>query len=110
MGTKLRALYQRKKGRDLYDFWYAHKQIYHLDTTSIMNIFNHYMHKENTQISRAEFERNLTLKQKSKIFDNDIQALLSFEQKKQYDLSEAYEIVFNEFLSKLAGEPWKGMS
>ncbi len=25
LGTKLRALFQRKKGRDLYDVWYALK-------------------------------------------------------------------------------------
>ena len=25
MGTKLRALYQRKKGRDLFDLWHAHR-------------------------------------------------------------------------------------
>ena len=28
LATKLRALYQRRKGRDLFDLWWAHQQAY----------------------------------------------------------------------------------
>jgi predicted nucleotidyltransferase component of viral defense system len=37
LGTKLRALYQRKKGRDLFDLWYALKNI-QVDANQILDI------------------------------------------------------------------------
>ncbi|MCW5590393.1 MAG: nucleotidyl transferase AbiEii/AbiGii toxin family protein [Legionellales bacterium] len=109
LATKLRALYQRKKGRDLYDFWYATRQVPVLDIQKIIDIFHHYMKDENIQVSRAEFEKNLFLKQNNPVFNNDIKPLLSSEQVKQYQIEEAYKLIFRDFLSKLSGEPWKGI-
>ena len=107
LATKLRALYQRKKGRDLYDFWYATRNISNLNVQRIIDIFQEYMKNEETLVSRAEFERNLSLKQTNIVFNNDIKPLLSLDQVKQYQIEEAYEIVFRDFLTRLKGEPWK---
>jgi predicted nucleotidyltransferase component of viral defense system len=109
LATKLRALYQRKKGRDLYDFWYAASHITDLNIPNIIDIFQRYMEKEGASISRAEFEKNLTLKQKSSIFNSDIRPLLAVEQAKQYQSDDGYKILFRDFLPKLNGEPWKGL-
>lgn len=43
LGTKLRALYQRKKGRDLYDLFACYKTFSGLDLKSIHNCFVEYM-------------------------------------------------------------------
>ncbi len=109
LATKLRALYQRKKGRDLYDFWYASRQASDLKIQTIIDIFQHYMKAENSQVSRAEFEKNLSLKQKSPVFISDIKPLLSPNHAGSYQLEEAYNILFHDFLPKLSGEPWKGI-
>ena len=45
MGTKLRALYQRKKGRDLFDLWYVFKHL-SLDKKTVIDIFRHYIDKQ----------------------------------------------------------------
>jgi predicted nucleotidyltransferase component of viral defense system len=61
LGTKLRALYQRKKGRDLYDLWLA------LGTGDprgdrVIECFQRYMAHDGAAVSRAEFEANLAAK------------------------------------------------
>lgn len=109
LGTKLRALYQRKKGRDLYDLWYATHELPLLDKTIVINIFNHYMKFGGAEVSRAEFEKNLFYKRSDKIFNNDIFPLLSANQAGQYNLDVAYSLVQNEFISRLSGEAWKGV-
>ncbi len=41
IGTKLRALYQRSKGRDLFDIWYVLKMDL-VDCEAVINVFNKY--------------------------------------------------------------------
>jgi len=45
MGTKFRALYQRAKGRDLYDLWMAITQL-GVDCEKILEVFKYYTHRE----------------------------------------------------------------
>ena len=62
MGTKLRALYQRKKGRDLFDLARA-IELLPIDIETILRCFNYYLEQdEGKKVSRAEFERNLSFK------------------------------------------------
>ena len=42
LGTKLRALYQRKKGRDLFDLYYALTNL-NLNTSDLINCYKEYM-------------------------------------------------------------------
>lgn len=76
IATKLRALYQRKKGRDLFDLWLAITQN-DLNISRIIQAFQHYLFKENNFISRYLFEENLSEKLKTPLFLNDIEPLLS---------------------------------
>ncbi len=75
----------------------------------MISTFEHYMQKDHTPVSRAEFEKNLFAKKKDIVFNQDIQPLLSAGQVKQYSLEQAYNTVFNELLIKLQGESWKGI-
>lgn len=109
LATKLRALYQRKKGRDLYDFWFVMQQQKDIDISAVIGMFKQYMAYSNITVSRAEFEKNLFLKKTDKIFDADIRSLLTVDQLGSYSSSEAYEILFNDFLSKMEGNSWKGI-
>ncbi len=78
LATKLRALYQRKKGRDLFDLWLALKHN-DLDINKLVEIFLHYMNRENKVISREVFENNLNSKLQEQVFVDDINQLLSPE-------------------------------
>lgn len=58
LATKLRALYQRKKGRDLFDLWTA-CQALAIDPARVVRSFLDYMAHDGRRVSRAEFEANL---------------------------------------------------
>jgi predicted nucleotidyltransferase component of viral defense system len=75
LGTKLRALYQRRKGRDLFDLWQAHRAGV-LDPPAVIEAFTHYMEAEEHTISAADFERNLAAKMKHPGFLSDTPPLL----------------------------------
>jgi predicted nucleotidyltransferase component of viral defense system len=75
LGTKLRALYQRRKGRDLFDLWQAH-QAGLLDARAVADAFAHYMQAENHPVSSAEFALNLSAKMKHAGFLSDTPPLL----------------------------------
>ena len=109
LATKLRALYQRKKGRDLYDFWYVYTQMKSINIEKIIEIFQHYMRSENIKISKAEFEKNILEKKKDLVFNKDIHALLSTEQSKIYSLEKSYDLILDAFLAHLPGDSWKGV-
>ncbi|MCK6531448.1 MAG: nucleotidyl transferase AbiEii/AbiGii toxin family protein [Polyangiaceae bacterium] len=105
LGTKLRALYQRKKGRDLYDLWVA------LGTRKprpafVVECFRRYMDHAGAVVSRAEFEANLAAKLASAVFLEDLRVLVSPEV--GYDPTRAAKVVKDELLARLPGEPWKG--
>lgn len=75
LGTKLRALYQRRKGRDLFDLWQAH-QAGVLDALAVVAAFNHYMKAEGHSVSAADFQLNLSTKIAHPAFLSDTPPLL----------------------------------
>ena len=105
LGTKMRALYQRKKGRDLYDLWIA-LQSGKADTNRVVECFQGYMDHDGTSVSRAEFEKNLTAKLNSDAFLEDIRPLIPPEI--VYDPLLAGKIVLDDLIAQLPGESWKG--
>ena len=105
LGTKMRALYQRKKGRDLYDLWIA-LQSGGTTNDQIVSCFSRYMDHDGLTVSRAQYEANLAAKLGSSAFLEDIRPLISTDT--SYDPLVAAEIVGNELVSRLPGEPWKG--
>lgn len=76
LGTKLRALYQRKKGRDLFDLWHA-STVLDVSPEAIVSCFLKYMEHEGHQVSRAEFELNLLEKLSDRRFLDDMGPLLT---------------------------------
>jgi predicted nucleotidyltransferase component of viral defense system len=88
LGTKLRALYQRRKGRDLFDLWQA-RQAGVLDAPAVADIFAHYMMSENNPVAAAEFIPNITAKMNHTGFLSDTPPLL--RPGIQYNAKEAAE-------------------
>lgn len=111
LGTKLRALYQRKKGRDLFDLAAALKRLRSLDGAKIVECFEGYLAHEGARISRAEFEANLAAKMADPAFTDDVRPLLAshlMDAEPGFDPVVAVAIVREELISRLPGEPWKG--
>ncbi|MGS2764035.1 nucleotidyl transferase AbiEii/AbiGii toxin family protein [Sinomicrobium sp. M5D2P9] len=99
LGTKLRALYQRRKGRDLFDLYYADQHAT-LDYEKIIHCYNEYMKfvvgKTPTQ---KEFLLNMEEKKRSLLFSGDMQGLLNPNLK--YKQEEAFEWLFDKLIQKL---------
>ena len=76
LSTKLRALYQRKKGRDLFDLAMAldSKEV---SPEMIVDIFYKYMDHGGHAVSRKQFEDNITDKLQDEKFTSDIGPLLA---------------------------------
>ena len=104
LATKLRALYQRRKGRDLFDLALALEKT-KVDPKRIVQAFGEYMQHEGHKVSRAQFERSLAAKLRNAQFIADIGPLLAASYK--YDRNQAAELVSNGLVALLPGEPWK---
>jgi predicted nucleotidyltransferase component of viral defense system len=88
MGTKMRALYQRQKGRDLYDLHYVLDRFPNLDCQKVVLCFQKYLAHEHLEVSRARFEANMHEKMNSKRFKVDIHPILHPDQ--TFDMAVAY--------------------
>jgi len=104
MGTKLRALYQRRKGRDLFDLWIVLKNNL-IDPNIVLSVFQAHSEKDNQIITRALFEKNLHEKVRFDDFRHDILALLA--DKNEWSIDQAYNWIKNKLICLLPGEPWK---
>src|SRR5262249_27546638 len=102
MGTKLRALFQRLKGRDLFDLWLGITKL-NMDCEKVLSAFNYYNKANNVIISRAEFEKNLIPKMEVHEFIGDLRILLS--DGLDWNPDHAYSSVMEQLISRLPGQP-----
>ncbi|MCB9233937.1 MAG: nucleotidyl transferase AbiEii/AbiGii toxin family protein [Bacteroidia bacterium] len=99
LGTKLRAIYQRKKGRDLFDLDYAQQKC-EIDPGEIVNCFYAYMQNSKIYIPTArEFEQNLLEKEMDLSFAGDLEGLLRPEI--SYNPEAAFEWLRKEIIPLL---------
>jgi len=105
LGTKLRALYQRKKGRDLFDLAVALAKD-GVDPSRIVQTFGAYMEHGGHSITRALFEQNMNQKRGDGQFTADIGPLLASGYSWNFD--DAAAEVHSALIARLPGDPWKG--
>jgi len=105
LGTKLRALYQRKKGRDLFDLSWASQQT-EVDLDRVIRCFGEYLSADGLRVSRAELEANLEAKLRDPRFVADLRPLLA--PRIEWDLGVAAGWLTEEVTPRLGGDPWKG--
>lgn len=98
LGTKLRALYQRRKGRDLFDLDYALKHS-DVDPEQVVAMFVRYVGASGLRISTSEFLGNLEHKCGDRQFCQDIVPLLRTGI--DYDVNAAVEQVANKLLAHI---------
>lgn len=115
LGTKLRALYQRKKGRDLFDMATALRRLPALEAAKVVDCFTRYLAHTGKRVSRAEYEANLAEKIDDPAFTTDILPLLTHaaasdsggDASDRFDAARAWADVHRAFITILPGEPWK---
>lgn len=98
LGTKLRALYQRRKGRDLFDLSVA---LLHREARpdKIVEAFEQYMAQDGQRVTRRQFEENLAAKLENRSFAADIGPLLASGYR--WDLEAAADTVMKQLTAKL---------
>jgi predicted nucleotidyltransferase component of viral defense system len=100
LGTKLRALYQRKKGRDLFDLFKALKSIDSLSKEKIIQVFQDYLKHEVTGIpSKTSYLKNLEDKMKDPEFLGDTTALLRPDE--TYHPNEGFDLIKKEIIERM---------
>ena len=100
LGTKLRALYQRSKGRDLFDLDYSRLNM-RLNIDEIIHSFKEYtaFSTGNRPPGKKEFLMNIEEKKNNPNFTGDMEALLRPEI--EYNQEAAFEWLRNELIEKI---------
>ena len=98
LGSKLRALYQRKQGRDLFDLWYALNST-SVDANKVVSAFHMFMESVGASVTRTRFVDNLMEKIQDRQFLNDTTGLI--RPGINYDPQTAVDIVLNSLVFKL---------
>jgi predicted nucleotidyltransferase component of viral defense system len=99
LGTKLRALYQRRKGRDLFDLYWAmvHQDV---DTEKLIHCYKTYM---KFSVERPPTQKQFLMNMEEKIIDkeftDDIQIIL--RQGVEFDNKIAWKMVREKLVEKL---------
>ncbi|MBX3195847.1 MAG: nucleotidyl transferase AbiEii/AbiGii toxin family protein [Microbacteriaceae bacterium] len=96
IATKIRALYQRAKGRDLFDLWLA-LELLKLDPAEIITAFDVY---RPTGLTAASARENLARKLASRGFRTDLDPLVA-NWPDGYDLDLAGELIGSRLLDQL---------
>lgn len=103
LGTKLRALFQRKKGRDLFDLGVA-LELVDVDVNNIIKCFNEYV---DFKVTRAQFEQNLFLKLKDPAFLEEMLRLIPINSEFVNKMKYYKQNVYEQIIKNLSGDSWK---
>ena len=100
LGTKLRALYQRKKGRDLYDLYKTLKLKPDIIIEDIIHAYKKYMKKNTRSIPAiAIFQKNLDDKMEDNEFLGDTTSLLRPDE--IYEPANAYKSLKKKIFERM---------
>lgn len=109
LATKLRALLQRDKGRDLYDIAHALDLFEDLAIDRVVEMFGSYLALSGQAISRAEAQQRMFAKLANPRFLLDMRPLLpavQVETLTEASTAESFRLVFTTLVGRLPGEPW----
>jgi len=102
LGTKLRALYQRKKGRDLFDLFIALQRTT-VDVDKVMDCYRKYMEfVVGKAPSYKQFVNNMQEKMEDSEFINDMQSLI--RPGITFNPIDAYPQIYDTFIDRMEGK------
>lgn len=109
LATKLRALLQRNKGRDLYDLAEGLAVLEPLDVGRVVELFRCYMDASGITISRAQAQERMFAKLAHPRLWLDVRPLLPADRAAAQTaemLAESFRRVFTNLIDRLPGDPW----
>ena len=109
LATKLRALLQRDRGRDLYDLAHALEVFEGLEVDRIGEVFGRYLALSGQAVSRAQAQARMFAKLANPRLLLDVRPLLPAvraEALTEESAAEAFRLVFTTLVDRLPGEPW----
>jgi predicted nucleotidyltransferase component of viral defense system len=109
LATKLRALLQRRKGRDLIDLAHARAVFEALDVARVVTLLKQYLDNSGLAISRAQAEERMFAKLAHAGFLSDVRPLLAAEEAQKFNeqaIRAAFTTVFTTFIKRLPGRAW----
>ena len=109
LATKLRALLQRDKGRDLFDLNHATSVFEDLNIPHVINLFQKYNRAANQFISKAQAQERMIEKYRKSNLTTDISALLPAKEAtnlSKQTTNEYFWRVFDNFVNQIPGEDW----
>jgi predicted nucleotidyltransferase component of viral defense system len=107
LATKIRALLQRNKGRDLVDLAHALEVFKGLNAQRTVDMFVEYTKQKS--IPRWEAEKRMFEKLERRGFLADVHPLLTAEERERFDDAagkRAFQQVFEAFITKIPGNAW----
>ena len=109
LSTKLRALLQRDKGRDLYDLAHGLEVFKRLDLDRVVEVFARYLELSGAAISRAQAQERMFAKLAHPRLWLDVRPLLPAARAGALTAAaraESFRRVFTALVDRLPGEPW----
>lgn len=109
LATKLRALLQRDKGRDLVDLAHATTVFKDLDAARVVTCFGQYLGASGQAISRAQAEERMFAKLENANFLADVRPLLAADEAERFDEEagrDVFQAVFMDFIKRIPGKAW----
>lgn len=109
LATKLRALLQRDKGRDLYDLAHALEVFEDLDVEKVVVLLGKYLAATGLEITRAQAQERMLSKLARGNLINDMTPLLTPDQADTFTdqtTKNAFLIIFYRLVEHFPGEDW----
>lgn len=105
-GTKLRALLQRRKSRDLFDLNHGIHSL-DMDQALIVQCFEHYLRLSGTPISRAEAEQRVLERFETSLTEDIVPLLPRGVTFSEQEAVEAIGLVWFGLIARIPGDSWK---
>jgi predicted nucleotidyltransferase component of viral defense system len=105
-GTKLRALLQRRRNRDLFDLHQGLEQT-PLAPQKVIACFDHYLALEGKPITRAMAEQRMLEKLTRSLTEDVAPTLPAGVRWTNEDAIRAFERVWTELIARISGDTWK---
>lgn len=109
LATKLRALLQRDKGRDLFDLAHALDEFEGLDAARLVTCFGAYLEQSGQALTRAQAQERMFAKLANPRFLTDMRPLLPAAQSDlltDNSTKVAFRKVFTQIIDLIPGDPW----
>jgi hypothetical protein len=110
LSTKVRALLQRNRGRDLMDIAHALDIFEDFDAAKTVEVLGKYLAATGISISREEAERRMFSKLNNPNFMADVRPLLSADEAENFDeqaAKTAFVEVFDKIIRLMPGKAWQ---